>query len=123
MKKLVEPIGKTCSQISINCNNTKIVLDQYDKEMIDLSFNEVIEEDDALEIFVTSIDIERATCKVRIVGLKKRVTAMIIGENTFRSNSDPYSNAVASRNKITVKATKIFRGSELRRILIKGLSD
>lgn len=123
VRRSVAPIGETCRTMTFSSAERKDTFDEADKAAILRSEDDEITENRHFDISITELDLERGTCKTRMLGdaEDKRISAVITDPQLQQSNN-PYSLAFAAGEAISVIAKALIKDGEVDRLFISDVA-
>jgi hypothetical protein len=120
LKQTVAPIEVTCETIQIGRTEYEPLVITPDRKKKIIEEGEItIDDERDYSVYITELDKENATCKVRFSqsGEEKRIPA-IVADPTIKVTNDPYTLAMASRSEVQVTGKLEYQDEELKRLHI-----
>jgi hypothetical protein len=122
VKKALAPIGTSCRTITVITPQRTDSYDESDKEALFMMQGDEITELLDWVVLITELDLERGTCKARLVNDSddKRINA-IVTDPLLKQVNNPYSLAMAAGEPLPVKAKALIQSSIVKKLFISDI--
>jgi len=120
LKQTVAPIEVTCETIQIGRTEYEPLIITPERKRKIIEEGEItIDDEREYSVYITELDKENATCKVRFsqLGEKSRISATV-ADPTIKVTNDPYTLAMASGSQVQVTGRLEYQDDELKRLHI-----
>lgn len=122
VRKAFAPIGITCRTLTVIAPQRTDIYDETDKAALFMSDGDELTELLDWVVLITELDLERGTCKARIINEPedRRISA-IVTDPLLKQVNNPYSLAMAAGEPLPVKAKALIQDGNIKKLYISDV--
>lgn len=119
-RQAVTPIGETARTLSVHgvSSGGGFTLGKAEKDAINTDAEIEVTEESTYHIFISEIDTENGSCKIRLVHEPERRFDGKITDPAFSAPNNKYVLALASKSEIVVRAKSTLKDGEMQTLYI-----
>ena len=122
VRRAFAPIGTSCRTLTIVTPQRTDTYDEADKAALLVSGDDELTELRDWVVLITELDLERGTCKARLVDeLDDRRISAIVTDPLLKQANNPYSLAMAAGDALPVKAKAHIQDGKIKKLCISDV--